>query len=416
MNLVGPYVHKIDPIISTVAGVHLWWYGLSYTLGFLEVFLFSRRARDHLGLSTRMVYNLAILVSAGVLVGGRFIEVVFYEWPFYREHPHYIPAYWLGGMATHGLLLGGIIGLLLFCRIYLKPFLSVTDTLVVAGAFTLGAGRIGNFIDGQILGSATDVWWAVKFPDAEGFRHPVVLYDGIKNLLLIPLLLWVGKKQPPAGVVTGVFLFCYAFLRIFIDVFREYPTTLLGLATGQSLNIFISVVGLSLLIWRLRASPRAVTSSHDGRVRFENEPPCNGGLFWPRILFAAIVLFSLTIPSDWTQDIPARYGKRHPGLHHSSLYPRIDTRPEKERSSGGVDAPNPDQPDAIPAPGSFGLRQRAAPVMRIGGADASRRDAIGGGREIIQQEGCWGSVAREPRRPISCDRYNVNSQGTAREL
>ena len=347
MTLLGPYVHKIDPIIFTVAGVHLWWYGLSYSLGFLDVFWFSRRVRDHLGLATRMVYHLAILVSAGVLVGGRLIEVVVYEWPFYREHPSCIPAYWLGGMATHGLLLGGITGILLFCWIYRKPFLSVTDILVVAGAFTLGAGRIGNFIDGQIIGPPTDVWWAVKFPDAEGFRHPVVLYDGIKNLLLIPLLLWVRRKQPPPGVVTGVFLFSYAFLRIFIDIFREYPTSLLGLATGQALNIVLSVVGLTLLVWRLRQGPRVATSSHDARSRLNIEPAGNGRLFWPRAIFAAFVLFSLTIPSDWTQDVPARYGKRHPGLHHSSLYPRIDTRPEKERRNSGIDMPNPDQPKAM---------------------------------------------------------------------
>jgi len=353
--MVGPYIHKIDPILFTVAGVHLWWYGLSYSLGFLEVFVFSRQARDRLGLSTRAVYVLAVLTSAGVLLGGRFIEVMFYEWPFYREHPYYIPAYWLGGMATHGLLLGGLTGLLLFCWIYRKPFLSVADVLVVAGAFTLGAGRIGNFIDGQILGAPAHVWWAVKFPDAEGFRHPVVLYDGIKNLLLIPLLLWVGKKEPPAGVVTGVFLFAYAFLRIFIDLFREYPTTLLGLATGQSLNILMSVVGLFLLVWRLRANPRADTTFHDGRLPVKNEPARNGGLFWPRVLFAAFVLFSLTMPSDWTQDIPARYGKRHPGLHHSSLYPRIDTRPEKERDKSRADSPGPDQPGALLAQESLGV-------------------------------------------------------------
>jgi phosphatidylglycerol:prolipoprotein diacylglycerol transferase len=308
-----------------------------------------------------MVYHLAILVSAGVLVGGRLIEVVFYEWPFYREHPYYIPACWLGGMASHGLLLGGITGVLLFCRIHRKPFLSVTDILVVAGAFTLGAGRIGNFVDGQIIGPRTDVWWAVKFPDAEGFRHPVVLYDGIKNLLLIPLLLWVRKKHPPAGVVTGVFLFSYAFLRIFIDIFREYPTSLLGLATGQALNIVLSAVGLSLLVWRLRQGPRVATPSHDGSLHLNIEPARDGRIFWPRTVFATFVLFSLVIPSDWTQDIPARYGKRHAGLHHSSLYPRIETRPEKQRRTSSVDIPKTDQPEILKL-GVWTVNQSSSPL------------------------------------------------------
>jgi len=363
MTLIGPYVHKIDPILFTVAGVHLWWYGLSYSLGFLDVFWFSRRVRDQLRLTTRMVYHLAILVCAGVLVGGRVIEVLCYEWPFYGKHPYYIPAYWLGGMATHGLLLGGITGILLFCWIYRKPFLSVADILVVAGAFILGTGRIGNFIDGQIVGPPTHVWWAVKFPDAEGFRHPVVLYDGIKNLLLIPVLLRVRKQRPPAGVVTGVFLFLYAFLRIFVDLFREYPTSLLGLATGQSLNILLSAVGLSLLLWRLRPGSRAVTPSDNGRFRPGIAPTHDGRLVWPRMLFAALVLFSLTMPSDWTQDVPARYGKRHPGLHHSSLYPRIDARPAKERGASIVDAPDPDQPVALTLGGCI-VDQSCSPLLQ----------------------------------------------------
>ena len=92
MSIMGPYIHHIDPIIGTILGVHLWWYGLSYTLGFLNVLLFIRRRRTKLDLPMRSVYNLSILLAIGVLFGGRFIEVVFYEWPFYREHLHLIPA------------------------------------------------------------------------------------------------------------------------------------------------------------------------------------------------------------------------------------------------------------------------------------------------------------------------------------
>jgi len=300
------YVHRIDPIIASVFGVHLWWYGLSYTLGFFEAFLFLRRR-----LPLRSVYNLSILLFAGVLLGGRVVEVVFYEWPFYGAQPRLIPAVWLGGMATHGLLFGGLLGVWLFCLLERRPFLEITDMLAIPAAFILGVGRIGNFIDGQIVGSVTSVPWAVKFPDAAGFRHPVVLYDGLKNLLIIPILILVAKRRPRPGVLTGTFLFLYAFLRIFVDLFREYPTTLLGLATGQVLNIALSIIGLALLLVPLRA-PSPV-GAHGVR------PPT----LWQPIVLAALLLFPLIIPSDWTQDVPARYGKRHAGLVHSAMYPRI---------------------------------------------------------------------------------------------
>jgi phosphatidylglycerol:prolipoprotein diacylglycerol transferase len=327
-SLFGPYVHSIDPIIGSVSGVHLWWYGLSYTLGFLNAHTFVSRRRNDLGLNLRAVYSLSLLLAGGVLFGGRFIEVVFYELPFYREHLHLIPAFWLGGMATHGLLFGGLLGIWLFCRFHRKPFLSITDALAIPAAVILGVGRIGNFIDGQIVGSITSVWWAVKFPDAEGFRHPVVLYDAAKNLLIIPILWYAARLKPPTGVLTGIFLFLYAFLRIFVDIFREYPTSLLGLATGQVLNILMSILGLILIIVPFRhRHDRAGASANP--VTSEEQNGLLAGLGWRRALFALLLLFSLIIPSDWTQDVPARYGKRHAGLEYSALYPKIDTSPSK---------------------------------------------------------------------------------------
>ena len=264
--------------------------------------------------------------------------MAFYEWPFYREHAVLIPAYWLGGMATHGLLFGGLIGVWAFSRLHDKPFLSVTDALAIPAAVIMGLGRIGNFIDGQIVGSVTTLGWAVKFPDAEGFRHPVVLYDGLKNLLIVPVLMYAAKRRLPQGVGTGIFLFLYAFLRIFVDVFREYPTTLLGLATGQVLNVLLSALGLGLILvpsWKGRgradaAAPRAVSPQED---------LASAGLGWRRLSFAALLLFSLVMPSDWTQDVPARYGHRHAGLGYSVLYPRITASP-------GLVQPKTDSPGA----------------------------------------------------------------------
>ena len=317
----GPYVHSIDPIIGSVFGMHLWWYGLSYAVGFSSILLFLVANRAELGFSRRRAYGLAIWVALGTLLGGRVVEVIFYEWPFYRSHPGLVPAYWLGGMATHGLLLGGTLGVAIFSWLYGRSFLLLTDVLAVSAAVILGAGRLGNFVDGQIVGSLTDVWWAVKFPDAEGFRHPVVLYDGLKNLLLIPLLLYVRRRHPPRGVVTGLFLFLYASLRIVVDAYREYPTTWLGIATGQALNIGVSVIGLLLLIRCLRRSGEAEDASSPVDHAVEAEGP--RGLWWRRLVFGALLLFSLTIPSDWTQDVPARYARRHPGLEHSTIYPAI---------------------------------------------------------------------------------------------
>jgi phosphatidylglycerol:prolipoprotein diacylglycerol transferase len=335
----GPYVHAIDPIVADVGGLHLWWYGLGFALGFLELHLFLGRGRAGLGLTQREAWSLSLFIVVGVLVGGRLVEISFDEWPFYRDHPWLVPAYWLGGMATHGLLLGAAAAVGLFAWLYTKPFLPLADALVIPAAFLMGLGRLGNFIDGQIVGGVTDVWWAVKFPDAEGFRHPVVLYDGAKNLLLMLFLMRVRKTNPTPGATAARFVFWYAAPRIFIDLFRDYPTHRLALGTGQTLNIVMAVLGLAVLY---RSRLRRLGRLRGGR-QASALPPVRGErapLLAQRVALACLLTFCLTIPSNWTQDIPARYGKRHAGLRHSWICPQIDTAARPARPGPGALSPS----------------------------------------------------------------------------
>lgn len=319
------YVHDIDPILFSVGGVYVWWYGCGFALGFWQIHRFVQRHRESLHLDPRAAYALTLWVIIGVLVGGRLVEVAFDEWPFYRAHPSFVPRYWLGGMATHGLLAGAATGAWLFSILYQRSLLRIADALVIPGAFLMGVGRLGNFIDGLIVGGVTDVPWAVKFPDADGFRHPVVLYDGIKNLLLVPYLLHVRRTTPTPGATAARFVFWYAFLRIFIDLFRDYPTHRFALGTGQTLNIAMTIVGAALLVrsrWRRRGRLRHAVLPDPPGPR-----PAHPPLWWQHALLAAVLLLCTTIPSNWTQNVPHRYGARHPGLQHSWLYPDIDTRP-----------------------------------------------------------------------------------------
>ena len=329
--LLSTIVHNLDPVIAQIGGVAFWWYGLSYTLGFLQIHLFLMRRRGQLALSGSEVATLSLWLAVGVLVGGRVVEVAFDEWPFYRRHLSLVPAFWLGGMATHGLLAGAAVGAALFARLYRTPFLELADTLVIPGALLMGLGRIGNFIDGQIVGSATSLPWGILFPDAELPRHPVVLYDAAKNLLLVPYLLHVQRTNRTPGAIAARFVFWYAFPRIFIDLVRDYPTHRLALGTGQTLNLVMAAVGALLLVRsRLRRLGRlpARAASPPLEATVDDRPASPA----QRLVFAALLLFCLVIPSNWTQDVPARYGKRHAGLQHSWLYPPLSTAPARVTS------------------------------------------------------------------------------------
>ena len=125
------FTHSIDPVVCDIGGAYLWRYGLSYTLGFLNMHLYLVRHRGKLGLTAREVYTLTLVFACGVLLGGRAIEVAFDEWAFYRSNPRLIPALWLGGMATHGLLIGAAAATWVFSRMSGKSFRQLADALVV---------------------------------------------------------------------------------------------------------------------------------------------------------------------------------------------------------------------------------------------------------------------------------------------
>jgi phosphatidylglycerol:prolipoprotein diacylglycerol transferase len=324
--MCGPFVHDIDPVIGQIGPLYLWWYGASYTLGLLGAFMWIRRSRTSLDYDSRTVYALTIALSLGVLLGGRLIEVIFYEWAYYRDHLWHVGAIWIGGMSTHGILIGAVSSVWLFCRRFGKEFWPIADALAIAGAYIMGVARVGNFIDGQIAGSIADVCWAVKFPDLDGFRHPVVLYDGIKNLLLVPVLILIRNRRPPPGAVFAHFVLWYGFLRIFVDFFREYRTDFLGLPPGQGFNLIMTILGVGLLVWRYRAEGKGRTSLASERQVLTNKEPS----WLQRAAFAALVTIPLVIPSDWTQDVPERYGGRHEGMEHSAFYPRVPAAEEFE--------------------------------------------------------------------------------------
>jgi phosphatidylglycerol---prolipoprotein diacylglyceryl transferase len=311
-----PFVHNIDPIITSIGGVHIWWYGLGFTLGFINAHIFIRRNRQKLGLSLAQVYELTLLFAFGVLIGGRALVVINNEWELYSQHLWLIPAIWIGGFASHGLIFGGAAGVTIFCWKNCVPFRPILDVLAISACFILGCGRIGNFIDGQIYGSLTDVWWSVKFPEAEGFRHPAVLYDGLKNFLLIPFLLWIRSRGVPDGRIAAWFVLLYSGLRIPIDTLRDYPIYMWGFPTGQTLNFLMLIIGIIMLAINYLRN-RKETKNYIPKEIVEK----NVG--WRKFAFVLLLIIPIVIPSDATRDIPERYSKRHQGLVHSWMYPPI---------------------------------------------------------------------------------------------
>jgi len=218
---------QFDPVALDLSrlGVPLaiHWYGLTYLAAFaLFLWLAVRQTRRahfaQAGWTRRDVEDLLFYGVLGVVIGGRLGYVLFYKPGYYAAHPLEAFAVWKGGMAFHGGLLGVIAALALFARTRQRAFLQVSDLVAPCGPTGLAAGRIGNFINGELWGRPADpsLPWAMVFPQSGTTvpRHPSQLYQFALEGVLLFVLMWVYSRRPRAtGQVSGAFLVGYGALR-----------------------------------------------------------------------------------------------------------------------------------------------------------------------------------------------------------
>jgi len=297
--MVAYYVHDLNPLIF-----RLWdnvgprWYGLAYVLAFAcsyALFRFLAR-RGYADLPVEKVGDFITGAALfGVIVGGRLGYVFFYK-PEMLRAPMSILRVWEGGMSSHG----GMLGLLAFTFYYAWrhkiSWMNLGDNLVVTAPIGLFFGRCANFINGELYGRATNVSWAVQFPkeltenigEAERAiaacrqidptlnssdaivaavrhepqvketlggiltpRHPSQLYEAFLEGIILFAILWFvrTRMRQPNGILTGLFLVCYAILRIIVENFREPDAALIaGFTRGQFFSLFLIGIGLAYFI------------------------------------------------------------------------------------------------------------------------------------------------------------------------
>jgi phosphatidylglycerol:prolipoprotein diacylglycerol transferase len=254
---------NFDPIAFSVGPIAVRWYGIMYLVGFAMAFVLGRY-RIKRGLSRRVTASilddLLFYVVLGVILGGRLGYVLFYKPGYYFQHPLDIFAVWQGGMAFHGGFLGVLIAIWYLARKHQLRWLEMTDFVAPLIPLGLAAGRLGNFINGELYGRVTDVAWGMVFasPGAGAApRHPSQLYQFALEGLLLFAILWVFTARPrPLGAASAVFLIGYGTMRFVAEFFRE-PDDFLGflalsLTMGQWLSAPMILAGVFLLAWAYR--------------------------------------------------------------------------------------------------------------------------------------------------------------------
>ena len=254
---------QFDPIAISIFGLPIRWYGLMYLTGFVAFVALARlRIRRGLGkgLTVGDIDDLLMYGVIGVILGGRLGYVLFYKPEHYLAHPAEILQIWTGGMSFHGGFLGVLVAVAVFCWRRNKRWIEVMDFVAPLCPLGLAAGRLGNFINGELPGRPTDLPWGMWFPQVDPTplaRHPSQLYQvALEGLALFAILWWFSRKPRPAGMVSGAFLIGYGALR-FIAEFARQPDDFLGLlalnlSMGQWLSIPMIVAGAGLCWWSAR--------------------------------------------------------------------------------------------------------------------------------------------------------------------
>lgn len=271
---------QFDPVAVHLGPFSVHWYGLMYLLGFtLFLLLGNYRIRTgHSSLTKKMLDDLVFYGVLGVVLGGRLGYVLFYKPTEFLAHPLSILRIWEGGMSFHGGFLGVLVAMWLFARRYQQNFWDITDFIAPLVPLGLAAGRLGNFINGELWGRVTRVEapWAVMFPQAwaddNAFvaqhpeyldvlatygglaRHPSQLYQFFLEGMTLFLILWFFSRHPRRrGENSALFLIGYGVLR-FLAEFTRAPDNFLGLlalglSMGQWLSFPMILVGIMIWVW-----------------------------------------------------------------------------------------------------------------------------------------------------------------------
>ena len=256
---------EFDPIALQIGPVAIRWYGLMYLAAFAFVLVLGRlriRSQPWLSISVRDLDDMLFFGVLGVVLGGRFGYILFYKPLEYLHDPVRIFFVWEGGMSFHGGFLGVVLAMIVFARMRGKQWLTVTDFIAPLVPLGLGAGRIGNFINGELWGRPSDLPWAMVFPPVDGLtRHPSQIYEFLLEGLVLFAIVWIySRRWRPLGAVSGVFLVGYGVLRFLVEFTREPDEFLgllgFGLSMGQWLSIPMVIAGIGLIIWANRHGER----------------------------------------------------------------------------------------------------------------------------------------------------------------
>jgi phosphatidylglycerol:prolipoprotein diacylglycerol transferase len=256
----------LKPTVFEIGWFQLRWYSIAYLGGIFIGYWYLLKLLNQPGapMARRHADDLVFYAALGIILGGRMGYVLFYNLPFYLQHPIDILKLWDGGMSFHGGVIGTSLGILYLARKEKLPWLRIHDYVACCVPFGLFFGRLANFVNQELWGAETNVPWAVRFVETTVYgpalgppRHPSQLYEaGLEGIVLFAILwfmFWRTKARYEPGKLVGAFILFYGLFRFGIEFIREPDSQLAafaqatGLHMGQWLTVPMILGGIYLM-------------------------------------------------------------------------------------------------------------------------------------------------------------------------
>ena len=256
------FIHNFDPVALEIFSLEIRWYSLSYIFGILIGWLYCKKILIENKNLSKLLDDLITYLIIGIIIGGRLGFVLFYNFKYYLNNPIEIIMIWNGGMSFHGGLLGVIIATIIFSNKHNVNKFIFLDLIAASAPIGIFLGRISNFINSELYGRESDVFWSVIFPKVDYIaRHPSQIYEALlEGIILFFIIFYLIKKgyllKP--GIISSVFLIFYSLFRFIIEFFRTPDEHIgfifLNLTMGQAISIIFLCLGFYLLLIKKNAN------------------------------------------------------------------------------------------------------------------------------------------------------------------
>ena len=248
------FINNFDPVAIQIFSLEIRWYSLAYIFGIIFAWIYCKKILINDQNYSKLFDDLISYLIIGIILGGRLGYVLFYNAKYYLNNLIEIPMIWQGGMSFHGGLIGVLFATIIFSNKHNVNKYIFLDLIAVSAPIGIFLGRISNFVNSELYGRETDVFWSVVFAKVDNVtRHPSQIYEAFLEGLILFIIMFLFTKKNyllRPGLISSLFLIFYSLFRFAVEFYRvpdeQIGFIFLNLTMGQIISLIFFCFGFYL--------------------------------------------------------------------------------------------------------------------------------------------------------------------------